>query len=61
MFPKLTPKDTKAWQQLQQHYDKEIKGTHMRSIFKADPDAVLPIFTKARRYPVRLFKEYRYG
>jgi glucose-6-phosphate isomerase len=38
MFPKLTPKDTKAWQQLQQHYDKEIKGTHMRSIFKADPE-----------------------
>src|SRR5579863_336682 len=37
MFPHVTPKDTTAWQQLQQHYDQEIKGTHMRSIFKADP------------------------
>ncbi len=38
MFPKVTPKETKAWQQLQEHYNSEIKGTHMRSIFKADPD-----------------------
>jgi glucose-6-phosphate isomerase len=36
MFPKVTPKDTKAWQQLQAHYDTEIKGIHMRSLFKAD-------------------------
>lgn len=36
MFPKVTPKDTKAWQQLQTHYDTEIKGIHMRSLFKAD-------------------------
>jgi glucose-6-phosphate isomerase len=47
MFPKLTPKDTTAWQQLQQHYDKEIKGTHMRSIFKADPG-------RFSRYSLRL-------
>jgi glucose-6-phosphate isomerase len=38
MFPKVTPKETKAWQQLQDHYNTEIKGTHMRSLFKADPD-----------------------
>ena len=38
MFPKVTPKDTKAWQQLQDHYNTEIKGTHMRSLFKADAD-----------------------
>ena len=37
MFPKVTPKETKAWQQLQTHYDKEIKGVHMRSLFAADP------------------------
>lgn len=38
MFPKVTPTQTSAWQQLQQHYNNEIKGTHMRSLFKADPD-----------------------
>src|ERR1700742_2632833 len=38
MFPKVTPKETKAWQQLQDHYNTEIKGTQMRSLFKADPD-----------------------
>jgi len=37
MFPKVTPKDTKAWQQLQEHYNTEIKGVHMRSLFAADP------------------------
>ncbi len=37
MFPKVTPKDTKAWQQLQEHYKTEIKGIHMRSLFAADP------------------------
>src|ERR1700748_468986 len=36
MFPKVTPKETKAWQQLQDHYNTEIKGTHLRSLFKAD-------------------------
>ena len=36
MFPKVTPKETKAWQQLQEHYNSEIKGTHMRSLFAAD-------------------------
>jgi glucose-6-phosphate isomerase len=38
MFPKVTPKETKAWQQLQSHYDKEIKGLHMRSLFAADTE-----------------------
>jgi glucose-6-phosphate isomerase len=37
MFPKVTPKDTKAWQQLQEHYKTEIKGVHMRALFAADP------------------------
>jgi glucose-6-phosphate isomerase len=36
MFPKVNPKETKAWQQLQEHYNTEIKGTHMRSLFSAD-------------------------
>ncbi|HVS98091.1 MAG TPA: glucose-6-phosphate isomerase [Puia sp.] len=36
MFPKVTPKNTKAWQQLQTHYEKEMKGVHMRSLFAAD-------------------------
>ncbi|HEX9510283.1 MAG TPA: glucose-6-phosphate isomerase [Puia sp.] len=38
MFPKVTPTQTAAWQQLQEHYKNEIKGVHMRSLFKADPD-----------------------
>jgi glucose-6-phosphate isomerase len=36
MFPKVAPKETKAWQQLQDHYNTEMKGTHMRSLFAAD-------------------------
>jgi glucose-6-phosphate isomerase len=36
MFPKVSPKDTKAWQQLRNHYEKEMKGVHMRSLFSAD-------------------------
>ncbi|HTI09868.1 MAG TPA: glucose-6-phosphate isomerase [Puia sp.] len=38
MFPKVTPTQTAAWQQLQEHYKNEIKGVHMRSLFKADPN-----------------------
>ncbi len=38
MFPKVSPKDTKAWQQLQEHYNTEIKGVHMRSLFAADAE-----------------------
>ena len=37
MFPKVSPKDTKAWQELQNHYDKEMKGVHMRSLFAEEP------------------------
>ncbi|HTR28524.1 MAG TPA: glucose-6-phosphate isomerase [Puia sp.] len=47
MFPKISPKDTKVWQELQRHYDTEIKGTHMRSIFRADPQ-------RFSRYSLRL-------
>lgn len=36
MFPKVTPKDTKAWQQLQQHHEQEMKTVHMRSLFAGD-------------------------
>jgi len=36
MFPKVTPKETKAWQQLQKHHDQEMKDVHMRSLFAAD-------------------------
>ncbi len=38
MFPKVTPKDTKAWQELQNQYDKEMKGVHMRTLFAAEPN-----------------------
>lgn len=38
MFPQQKPTDTAAWKQLQGHYASDIKGTHMRSLFSADPD-----------------------
>lgn len=38
MFPKVTPNGTAAWQQLQQHYQTEVKHLHMRSLFKEDPN-----------------------
>ncbi len=38
MFPKVSPTQTAAWQRLEEHYKNEIKGVHMRSLFKADPD-----------------------
>jgi len=38
MFPKVAPNGTAAWQQLQQHYQTEIKPLHMRTIFKDSPD-----------------------
>ena len=37
MFPKVTPSETKAWQQLQIHHDQEMKEVHLRSLFAADP------------------------
>jgi glucose-6-phosphate isomerase len=37
MFPKTDPTQTKAWQQLQEHYTHEMKGVHMRSLFSGDP------------------------
>ncbi|MBS1662073.1 MAG: glucose-6-phosphate isomerase, partial [Bacteroidetes bacterium] len=37
MFPKVNPKETKAWKQLQEHYT-EMKEVHMRSLFKEDAD-----------------------
>jgi len=37
MLPKINPLQTKAWQQLQEHYTKEMKGVHMRSLFAAEP------------------------
>jgi glucose-6-phosphate isomerase len=36
MFPKTKPIQTKAWQQLQEHYKNDIKGTAMRSLFQSD-------------------------
>ena len=37
MFPKVSPKETKAWQELQNHYDKEMKSVDMRQLFAAEP------------------------
>src|ERR1700742_392764 len=38
MFPKVTPKDTKAWQKLQSHYETEMKNVHMRALFADEPN-----------------------
>ena len=38
MLPKATPTKTKAWQELEKHYQTTIKNTNMRSLFSADPD-----------------------
>jgi glucose-6-phosphate isomerase len=38
MFPSINPTGTAAWQQLQQHYNNEIKQTQLRSLFAADAD-----------------------
>jgi glucose-6-phosphate isomerase len=36
MFPKVTPRETKAWQQLKSHHDQEMKDVSMRSLFASD-------------------------
>ncbi|HTL07942.1 MAG TPA: glucose-6-phosphate isomerase [Chitinophagaceae bacterium] len=38
MFPRINPGSTNAWQQLQHHYDHEMRATHMRDLFASDPD-----------------------
>src|SRR5882762_4247497 len=38
MFPKISTVQTKAWQQLQDHYKNKMKGTHIRDLFSSDPD-----------------------
>src|SRR5450631_1865844 len=38
MFPKTTPVETAAWQQLTDHHQQEMKGTHMKALFAADPE-----------------------
>ncbi len=38
MLPTVNPTTTKAWQALQQHYDREMKQVHMRQLFNDDPE-----------------------
>src|SRR6516165_5890345 len=38
MFPKISPVQTKAWQQLQDHYSTSMRRTHMKDLFKNDPE-----------------------
>ncbi len=38
MFPHLSPVQTKAWQQLQDHFRVDMKQTSMRQLFAQDPD-----------------------
>lgn len=36
MFPSVSPTSTKAWRQLQDHYNNDIKQTKLRDLFAAD-------------------------
>jgi len=38
MFPKISPVQTKAWQELRTHFEQELKTTHIRELFNADPN-----------------------
>ena len=38
MFPRISPTTTKAWQQLQDHYNNEMKQTQLRQLFAAGAD-----------------------
>ena len=38
MLPKISLTGTKAWKQLQEHHEKEMKTVHMKDLFKQDPD-----------------------
>ena len=38
MFPSISPTTTKAWQQLQDHYNSEMKQTQLRQLFAAGAD-----------------------
>lgn len=47
MFPQYDPTTTKAWQELREHYTKEMKQTHLRQLFAADP-------TRFKKYSLQL-------
>jgi len=38
MFPKISPQSTKAWLQLKDHHENEMKSTQMRNLFQQDAD-----------------------
>ncbi|MGN6618733.1 MAG: glucose-6-phosphate isomerase, partial [Ilyomonas sp.] len=38
MFPKVNPTTTQAWLLLKRHHQEEMLRTHMRDLFKNDPD-----------------------
>ncbi len=47
MFPRKDPTTTKAWQELSEHYVKEIKQAHLRQFFTADT-------TRFKKYSLQL-------
>lgn len=38
MFPKISLTETNSWQELKNHYEKEMKPVHLRSLFQETPD-----------------------
>jgi glucose-6-phosphate isomerase len=38
MFPNIPPVQTKTWQQLQYHYDNDLKNVQIKDLFEADAD-----------------------
>ncbi|HJU46255.1 MAG TPA: glucose-6-phosphate isomerase [Chitinophagaceae bacterium] len=47
MFPQKDPITTKAWQELSDHYEKEMKPAHLRHLFAADT-------TRFKKYSIQL-------
>jgi glucose-6-phosphate isomerase len=37
MFPKISPLQTKAWADLQQHYESKMRGVHLKDLFQNQP------------------------
>jgi len=38
MFPQISPIQTEAWKDLQDHYDREMRKTSLKELFLSDPD-----------------------
>lgn len=56
MFPKINVSETKAWQQLQHHFDTEMRPMHLRSLFSEDGDRFRKFSLQTRNFMVDFSK-----